>query len=221
MFRGEGLIKKNNASDKYQHTYTGEKKKFFMTMVKWNEEVIWDLLCTAVLRRNSTAQHRCQLVVLEVKKWTEWAKKILKEKKGKRNTKPLIVLKNSVCLRATELKHVEGQSRSLQSHICRGAACCRVVLQKKQIIPSEQSCSSTFPLHQFIQQHKKHVGSKKQITTSQLMMLAQQSHLTELPEWGAGAPSAVRAPCSTLGHLRLEMRTEPWYCALLSGDFIR
>lgn len=56
-------------------------------MVKYNKEVILDLLCAAVLRRNGTAQQRCQLAVLEVKKWTEWTKINTQEKEKRKKNK--------------------------------------------------------------------------------------------------------------------------------------
>lgn len=125
-------------------------------------------------------------------------KEIPKKKKRERKIKTQVILKNSVCL----LKQVEVQSSSLQNHeLLQGSA--------PQIIPSEQRCSSTFPLHQFIQQHKTHLSSKKQITASQLMILAQQFCLMEMPEQEVEASSVVRAPWSTPEHLRLEMRAEP------------
>lgn len=51
-----------------------EKEKYVTTMVKWNEEVILDRQGRHASRRNGTAEHRCQLSVLEVKRWIEWAR---------------------------------------------------------------------------------------------------------------------------------------------------
>lgn len=156
-----------------QYMYTREKGEIFCDYGQINEEVIYFFFVRYTCFEEEW-HSTSQVPISSIK--SEEVNRMGKEKpprERKEKIKSPVILKNSVCLCATELKQVEGQSRSLQRHIYRGADCYRIVLQKTQIIPYEQSCTYAFPLHQFRQQHKTHLSSNKQITASPLMMLAQ------------------------------------------------